>query len=157
MSSPGYATPLRLEVGANRLLRRLYLAFVVLTLCSLLSLPLALWVTLPGALLFLGVALRQWRLRAELGGGAVGLVWDAEQRWWWSQGGDTVELQLRGDSYLSVPLMALNFREPERGRRRSLLLTPAGIGQEPFRRLLVRLRLSGEAAVASAKDGFTAT
>lgn len=157
MSSPEYATPLRIEVGENRLLRRLYLSFVLLTLLTLLWLPLSLWMTLPGALLFLALARRQWRLRPELGGGAVGLVWDAEQRWWWSQDGETLELLLRGDSYLSAVLVALNFRVPESRRRRSLLLTPAGIGQQEFRRLLVRIRLDGEAAVTAAKDGSAAT
>ncbi|MCW8840987.1 MAG: hypothetical protein OQL05_12110 [Gammaproteobacteria bacterium] len=151
MSSKGYATPLRIEVAANRLLRRLYLAFVVLTLSVLPGLPLSLYVTLPGAALFLWMARRQWRLRPELGGEPVSLVWDAEQRWWWSQGARTVELQLLGDSYLSAVLVALNFRPPESRRRRSLLLTPVGIGEENFRRLQVRFRLTGEEAVTAAK------
>lgn len=141
MSSQGYATPLRLESGALPLLQRLYLLFSVLVVAVLVGLPVPLWLSAAAIALFLFAAYRVWRLRSELGGAAVALVWDAEQRWWWQQAGREHELELQGSSYLSTWLVILNWRERDSGKSFALVLSPASIGDDTFRRLLVRFRI----------------
>jgi len=149
MSSKGYATPLRLESAAVPPLQQLYLLFVGLVLIVLASTPLPYGLQLPLLLSCVLLAWRVWHRRSELGAGPVSLVWDAEQRWWWHQGGREVELQLRGDSYLSARLIVLNFREAGSARRYSLVLLPRSLGEETFRRLRVRLRLEQELQTTS--------
>jgi hypothetical protein len=111
---------------------------------TLLWLPVPVIVSRLLLLLFSVLAMRTWSSRTELGGVPVQLVWDAAQRWWWTQGGVEKQLQLCGDSYLSRHLCILNFTEPSAGKRHSLILMPAGSGTEPYRRLLVRFRVSAD-------------
>lgn len=149
MSSKEYATPLRLEIGINRLLRVIFLLFCVLVGAVLLWLPWPLPLSLIVLMLFSGAAANVWCRRAELGGPPVSLVWDGEQRWWWSQAEHTLQLNLLGDSYLSSSLVILNFRQSGARRCYSLLLTSGAVGRETFRRLLVRLRLQRKEALAA--------
>lgn len=151
MSSKGYAAPLRLEVGPNRSLRILVALFVLAGTLVLIRLPVPLPFAVTAAILYLGLARREWCRRAELGGVPVSLLWDHEQRWWWSRDGESLELLLQGESFLSPVLVALNFRSIGGGHRRhAVVLTPAALGRETFRRLLVRLRLErGSLDVAS--------
>lgn len=142
MSSKGYATPLRIEVGNNGLLRRLFLLFVILTTLVLLWVPWPLPLSLFLLAAFIVLASRVWSQRAELGGPQVRLVWDAEQHWWWQQQDRTEQLQLLGESYLSTSLVVLNFCKTDSRRRRSVVITPASIGRDTFRQLLVRFKLS---------------
>jgi hypothetical protein len=149
MSSKKYATPLRLDAAAVRPLQISYLAFVILTLAVLSGSPLPLLLRLLAVAVFAAAARRVWLRRSELGGGPVHLVWDGGQRWWWSQRGTERQLRLLGNSYLSPRLVVLNFRGVESGRRCSLVLLPASIGEEQFRRLLVRFRVEREAVTDS--------
>lgn len=142
MSSKEYAVPLRIEGRALAPLQRLYLLFCSMVGMTLLWLPVPVVPDLLLLLLFTLIARHTWKGRTELGGAPVQLVWDAAQRWWWTQGGVEQQLQLCGDSYLSRRLCILNFTEPAARKRRSLILMPAGSGTEPYRRLLVRFRVS---------------
>lgn len=145
MSSKGYATPLRLEVGANPLLRRLYLGMAVAAVVALISLSLPLIVRLLMAILLLVVVVRVWHQRAELGGVPVQLVWDGEQQWWWTQEEREHAVILQGDSYLTPRLVVLNFQFAESSRRRAVVLTPATLGEESFRRMSVRFQITPQA------------
>lgn len=142
MSSKGYATPLRLEVGANPILKRLYLAMASCAFATLLLLPVAIAIRIAALLFLLIVVWQVWRWRTELGGTPVQLVWDGEQRWWWTQEGKEYAAELQADSYLSTWLVVLNFRLSESRRSQSLVLTPAAIGDDLFRRMSVRFRIT---------------
>ncbi len=140
MSSKGYAAPLRLDVGANPLLQRLTLAMTFSADVTLLLLPLPIMANLLAAFLLLCFVRHVWSQRAELGGAPVKLVWDGEEQWWWSSGGIETAVVLQDDVYLTPLLVVLNFRAD--GTRRSAVLTPAAIGEETFRRMLVRFRIT---------------
>ncbi len=140
MSSKGYATPLRIEVGANPLLRRLYLGMSGCAVLTLLLLPLPLPMNILAVMVLLLLATRVWQRRAELGGRPVKLVWDGEQQWWW-QDEDETAVELSGDSYLATCLAVLNFRTPG-AVSRAVVLTPKGIGEELFRRMRVRFQIT---------------
>lgn len=140
MSSKGYATPLRLEIGADPLLRRLFLGMTFSAVVTLLWLPLPIMVNLLAALLLLWFVRHVWYRRAELGGTPVKLVWDGEEQWWWNSGGVEIAVVLQDDVYLTPLLVVLNFYA--NGTRRSAVLTPAAIGEESFRRMLVRFRIT---------------
>jgi len=127
-------------------LQRLYLGMLFLAVVSLWFLPFPVMVTLSVCLLLLFYARRIWNRRAELGGEPVQLVWDGEQRWWWTQGGVEREAELLGESYLASRLVVLNFRFAESRGRRALVLTPTAIGNMLFRQLLVRFRISPQLA-----------
>ncbi len=145
MSSKGYATPLRLEVSSNPLLRRLYLIMALAATIAMISLPLPFIARLIGVAGLLYAVWRVWKQRAELGGSQVQLVWDGEQQWWWSQQGRERVAQLQGDSYLTSRLVVLNFLFTESGRRSAVVLTPAALGEESFRRMRVRFQITPQA------------
>jgi hypothetical protein len=146
MSSKGYATPLRLEVGANPLLHRLYLGMSVAAVVALITLTFPLLVKLLIVVLSLTIVVRVWHQRAELGGVPVQLVWDGEQRWWWTQEGREHAVELLGDSYLTSRLVVLNFLFTESRRRRAVVLTPAALGEETFRRMRVRFQITPQSS-----------
>lgn len=143
MSARKYAQRLHLECSTVMRLRLLFVSAVLLSLLCTAVLPLSLLLKFLVLLLITLVALHCWRRRCELGAGTVTLTWDADSRWWWSQGGEETELALCGDSYLSTGMVILNFLNPASGRRRSLVLFPASVGCAVFRRLTVRLMLDG--------------
>ncbi len=142
MSSKGYATPLRFEVGANHLLQRLYLGMTVSAVIVFLLLPLPVLINVLGVCLLLFLVHRVWENRAELGGMPVQLVWDGEQRWWWRSEDGEDEIELLGDSYLVPGLVVLAFRIVGSRASRAVVLTPEAIGEEIFRRIQVRFQIT---------------
>jgi len=143
---------LQIECHHNPLLRALFLAFTLLAAACLCILPLSWPLTGFSLLLLLSLAWRTWRLRCELDGERVSLLWDAEGRWWWCQGSEETELLLAGDSYLSSWMIVLNLRDPATARGYSMLLFPTSIGADRFRRLTVRLRLEGRVSVQGGQE-----
>lgn len=142
MSSKGYATPLRLEIVVNPLLRRLYLGMSLCAVVVLLFLPLPVMANLSAVFLLLLCVRYVWRRRAELGGAAVKLVWDGEQRWWWTSDGREERVELQDDSYIVPRLAVLNFRVAGSRGSRAVVLTPEAIGREVFRLMQVRFRIT---------------
>ena len=144
----------RLELACAPLpgLRLLYVVMVLCALGCLALLPLPLWqlLLLQGMIVLLGW--HCWRQRGELGGPGTSVIWDAEGQWWWLQSGEETPLVLAADSYLSTAMVILNFIEPGFRRRRSLLLFPASVGRDRFRRLRVRLLLEGGLSVRSGRE-----
>lgn len=147
MSARKYASRLQLECSANSRLRLLFSVAVALSLLSLMLLPLLLLVRSLACLLLAALAWRCWQRRSELGGDALTLTWDSDDRWWWSQGGEERELLLRGDSYVATGMVILNFNHAVGRGQRSLVLLPATAGAVAFRRLRVRLKLAGRHSV----------
>ncbi len=143
MSARKPAQRLQLECSTVMKLRLIFSSAVFLSLLCVTALPLPLSPRFFMLLLIITLAWRCWRRRCELGASAVTLTWDADSRWWWSQGGEETELALSGDSYLSTGMVILNFQHPVSGRRRSLVLLSASVGAQAFRRLRVRLMLEG--------------
>lgn len=148
MSSSGYATPLRLEVGPVKALQRLYIAFfaVVTVVLWWLSLSYGATLILLPPLLWLAVSV--WRVRPELGGSPLEVIWGAGGRWWLNGGRGEHEYRLQGNSYVSPYLVVLNFRALEPGDNRALVISRTAVGVEPFRRLQVRLRLERDGLFA---------
>lgn len=146
MSSKGYATPLRINATSLPMLRRLYLGFASLVSVMLLLLPLAPWLTFLLLVGFVATARLVWLKRCELAGSTVELLWDAQQRWWWTQDNREYLLELCSDSFLSRRFCILNFHDAARKRRHSVVLMPEGSGSRCYRQLLVRFRTGGAAA-----------
>lgn len=147
MSARKYAHRLQLECSANSLLRLLFSVVVALSLLLLMLLPLPLLIRSFACLLIAALAWRCWQRRCELGGDALTLTWDGDERWWWSQGGEERELLLRGDTYVATGMVILNFKYAVGRGQRSLVLLPASVGAVVFRRLRVRLKLVGRQSV----------
>jgi hypothetical protein len=142
MSSKGYATPLRLEIGANTLLQFLTLGMTACVVIVLLLLPLPFVANLLAAFITLFLLRHIWYRRAELGGPSVKLVWDGEDQWWWTSDGNETAVVLQNDTYIMPHLVVLNFRVVGERRRCSAVLTPAATGAETFRRMLVRFQIT---------------
>lgn len=152
MSARKYSPRLQLECSTNGLLRVLFSFVVALSLLSLMLLPLPLLIRSFGCLMIAALAWRCWQRRCELGGDALTLTWDGDDRWWWSQGGEERELLLRGDTYVATGMVILNFNHAVGRGRRSLVLLPATAGAAAFRRLRVRLKLAGRQSVRSGES-----
>ena len=143
MSTRKYAKRLQVECTGLMAVRIGFIATIFLSLHSVAVLPLPLLLRLLLMLTVVLFARRCWLGRCELGAPPVTLTWDADDRWWWRQAGRETEMRLCGDSYLSTGLILLNFRYIDSRVSRSLVLFPAAVGIRLFRRLRVRLRLSG--------------
>ena len=86
MSARKPAQRLQFECSSSRKLRLLFSSAVFLSLLCVTALPLPLSSRFFLILLIITLAGRCWRRRCELGASAVTLSWDADSRWWWSQG-----------------------------------------------------------------------
>lgn len=150
MSSPRYASPLRLELRRSRWLA-LYLASVhagALLLIPLLPLGAVLGTALAGliAASFLGNYIARVQMRRDKS--IVALVWGRDGDWLLiERGGRTPVCSLRPDSYVHPRLCLLNFAGERRG---SVVLLPDSLDSESFRRLRVRLGLRNPAAAGPA-------
>lgn len=165
MSSLGYATPLRLERRVSRHL----LAGIGLTHggAAILVWLLPLDTPLCAAMSLLIVAAGLWAVREQCWGGraVVGLSWEQGGHWRLERRDGRVETaRLLPGSYLQPQLAVLRFvvdaaqvrevksagERPLPGRmldwvagRRAIVLLPDGVDAESFRRLRVRMRLTG--------------
>ena len=146
MSSHVYAPSLRLECRAIPLLQTLYLGMVVLAIFSLILLPWPWWLRLLGILGLLWPVWHVWMRRCELGGPSLVLHWDEGGQWWLEP--EPVLLELDREHLLATHWTILRFRRAGGGWRGrfALILTPAMLGQEDYRRLGLRLRYSEEKA-----------
>lgn len=154
MSGRKYAQRLQFECRPVTRLRLLFISSALLSELCVVVVPLSPLLKFSALLLIAAFAMGCWRNRCELGARAVTLTWDTDSRWWWAQKGEETELALCGDSYLSTGMVILNFRNPVSGRRQSLVLVPAAVGADVFRRLRVRLKLEGGPSVAEYPGHF---
>jgi toxin CptA len=147
MSSPKFATPLRLE---PRLSRRLLL-LVGFTHVGALGVVLSLR-EMPAYLqLFLvsGIVLSLWHTARQQGwlqqpAAIRCLTWQADGDWLLETGaGETLAAQLLPSSYVHPWLVVLNLRLEDRRWPRSLVLLRDSLDETTFRRLRVRLAVEG--------------
>ncbi len=152
MSSNGYAPALWLECGAIRWLQVVYLLFALLSLYSLWLLPWPWWAALFATVPLLLLLWRTWGRRGELGGESVLLHWDEDGQWW--QLPNREPLVLARESLLSPALTILRLRPLARQAPvLACLLTPQTLGEENYRRLVLRLREQARREALSAQAG----
>lgn len=143
-SSRGYAPPLRFELGPVRALQWLYWLFCLAAVVVLWRLPLPYGLNLLLLPAFAWLCVDVWKRRPELGGVPLAVAADGEGRWWLGRDGKSGACTLLGTSFVSPALVVLNLRAVDARRDVALLITPAAVGDEVFRRLLVRLRIGRE-------------
>lgn len=141
MSSPRYATPLRLRVETSRRLQGLVLLFLAFAFGSLAVTNLSWWLKGAVALLLSLSAISEWRKRPELGGAARELTVRPTGVWLLQQGGESISCQLQGQSVVSAWFVLLCLQEREGRRRFNFILWQAEQPAQLFRRLRVYLRL----------------
>lgn len=144
--STTYATPLALHIRPSRRLRRFILLIHLLAGLAIALLPLSLgWLVvgwlLSGLSLYAGLR-RQGRDRH--------LLW-REQDWLIDVGGTEQVAVLDRATLVSPWLTILSLRRVDRGGRCVLPILPDAIAAESFRRLRVRLRVSGRQSIRRAK------
>ena len=140
---PVYA-PLRLQPGRSPRLAAFLLLIHCLALAALTAAPLPLW-----ARLGLGMALMASLTHGHVLHIARGSPWAITRAVWDELGlwrltlasGRTLEAELLPDSFVTLPLVVLNFRTGRWWSRRSLILAGDTVDPELLRKLRVRLKL----------------
>lgn len=146
MMPPGHAVyaPLRLEPGRSPRLAAFLLLVHGLALVALMVAPLSLWARLGLGLMLVASLLHGHRLHIARDSprAITRAVWDELGRWRLTlASGRTLEATLLPDSFVTLPLVVLNFRTGPWWSRRSLILAGDAMGAEPLRKLRVRLKL----------------
>jgi hypothetical protein len=140
-------SPLELTPGPSyRLTIYLLLGHCVAAML-LLSVPVPPWLKMGLAVMIVGSLHWSYRMQVTRSAGAaiVRAAWDAQGTWELTiRSGECLQARLLPDSFVSSPLVVLNFQLGPR-RRRSLVLTPDNTDQQLLRRLRVRLRLQSAA------------
>ena len=111
MLSQRFATPLRLQVNHSRRLRAVVISFFILSLLALLLAQFSLLLKLPIILGVVGLFFSAWRARPELAGETVELILRPNGAWLLERKGESIALQLHGQSTVSRWLLLLCFKE----------------------------------------------
>ncbi len=143
MTRQALYSPLRLQPRSSRYLALFLFLAHGMAAVTLFVVPLPLWLK-PALLIALAGSL-QWSYRMQVSrsahGAIVQAVWDGEGVWEITlRSGQQLEAVLLPDSFVTLPLVVLNF-STGRWRRRSLVLTQDNTASELLRKLRVRLRL----------------
>ncbi len=128
------------------LIHGLAIAVILALPIGLGRLPLLFLVGLDGLYVFFVQVLRRapWSIRSAL--------WQSDGAWLLTlQSGADIEVDLSPATFVSLPLVVLNFRSG-RLRRQALPLFADALDPEQLRRLRQRLRLEGAAHDATLKD-----
>jgi hypothetical protein len=112
-----------------------------LSLLALLSVQLPASLKLLALLLWIVVFHLAWKRRAELGGTAIDLTLRPNGAWLLEREGESIALQLHGQSTVSHSLLLLCFKEQYGSRHFDYVLWQAEQSPLQFRRLRVYLRL----------------
>lgn len=147
MSSPRYATPLRIRLEHSPRLRWLYLLFFTLSLTALLIAQLAFVPKLAALLMMVAAFVTTWRRRPELGGAEAALTLRPNGSWLLERDGGQLALRLDGQSTVSQSLLLLCFRQQEGGGRFDCLLWRHELPAQLFRSLQVYLKLYAQEAI----------
>ena len=140
---PVYA-PLRLQPGPSRYLALFLILAHGLALATLVITPLPLWIRTVLGLLLAASLIHGFRrhVTRRSSGSITTAVWDELGLWRLTLAfGRTLEAQLLPDSFVTLPLVVLNFRTGSRWGRRSLVLVNDAEDAERLRQLRVRLKL----------------
>ena len=146
MTLPHHAVyaPLRLDPGRSPRLAAFLLLVHGLALAALVITPLPLWLRLGLGLLLMAGLIYGFTLHIARGTpwAITRAVWDELGLWRLTlASGRTLEAQLQPDSFVTLPLVVLNFRTGPWWSRRSLILTGDAVDPELLRKLRVRLKL----------------
>jgi toxin CptA len=146
MTLPQHAVyaPLRLQPGRSLRLAAFLLLVHVLSLAALVITPLPLWLRLGLGLLLMASLIHGHGLHIARGSprAITRAVWDELGLWRLTlASGRTLEAQLLPDSFVTLPLVVLNFRAGPWCSRRSLILSGDAVDPELLRKLRVRLKL----------------
>ncbi len=141
MSSPRYATPLRLRLDHSPRLRAIFILFLSLCVTALLLAQMPLWLKLLAAVVLAVVGLKTWHGRSELGGEACELVLRPNGGWLLQRGGGEEKLRLFGESTVIYGVMVLGFSGDGGGLW--FVLWHREVEGDVWRRLGVYLRLYG--------------
>lgn len=146
MTLPHHAVyaPLRLEPGRSPRLAAFLLLVHGLALAALMAAPLSLWVRLGLGLVLVASLIHGHALHIARASPRVitRAVWDELGLWRLTlASGRTLEAQLLPDSFVTLPLVVLNFRTGPWWSRRGLVLTGDAVDPELLRKLRVRLKL----------------
>lgn len=140
---PVYA-PLRLRPGRSSRLAAFLLLVHSLAVAVLTATALPLWVRL-GLVLALVASLihgHALHVARDWPWAITGAVWDELGLWRLTlASGRTLEAELLSDSFVTLPLVVLNFRTGPWWSRRSLVLASDAMDREMLRKLRVRLKL----------------
>ena len=147
MLSQRFATPLRLQVNHSRRLRALVITFFILSLLALLLAQLSLLLKLPITLGMAGLFFSAWRARPELAGEMVEIILRPNGAWLLERKGESIALQLHGQSTVSRWLLLLCYKEKHGRRRFDYIFWQAEQPSILFRRLRVYLRLYADDAL----------
>ena len=137
MSSPRYATPLRLRLDHSPRLRAVFLLFISLCVIALLLAQIPLWLKLLAVVVLAVVVLKTWRRRPELGGEACELVLRPNGGWLLNE----EKMQLLAESTVNYGVMVLGLVGDR--SKRWFVLWRHEVDGEVWRRLGVYLRLYG--------------
>lgn len=140
MSSPRYATPLRLRIEHSPRLRAIFILFSLLCFIALLLAQMPVWLKIVLLVVLLVVVVKVWRGRPELGGETVELVLRPNGGWLLQE----EKLQLLGESTVSDGVMVLGFSG--NGGGRWFVIWRREVDGGVWRRLGVYLRLYGSEA-----------
>ncbi len=137
-------TPLRLQPGRSPRLTAFLLLVHCLALAVLTAVSLPLWAWVGLVLALMVSLIHGYALHIARGSpwAITRAVWDELGLWRLTlASGQTLEAQLLPDSFVTLPLVVLNFRAGPWWRRRSLVLSSDAMDTELLRKLRVRLKL----------------
>ncbi len=145
MSSKKYAAPLHLDILPSRYL------LILLFCLHFFSFVLLFFMPIPTIYLFFSIALillsAIYTLMYQaniLPKSIVGLIWDIDDDWFILQkNGEKKSATLDGNSFIHPFFSILNFKQDGRVLTRSVILLKDNINQNVFRRLRVRLKVTG--------------
>lgn len=144
MSSPRYATPLRLRLEPSPRMRAIFILFNALCVIALLLVQMPIGLKLLAVVVLAVVVLKTWRDRPELGGETAEVVLCPDGAWLLQRAGGEEKLQLHGQSTVSHTVMILVFSGE--GKVRPFVLWRRELAEDKYRRLQVYLRMyAGEA------------
>jgi hypothetical protein len=131
-----YANPLQLDIQVSY-----YLKFYILLVFTLLTLAICNYpVSWEFRILLITVLAIFLSVRFLKQAISCRLIWAENNHWTVEQNGQQVIAALKANSFISVVLSVLNFKD-EAGRSFSVLLFPDSINAEQFRQLRVRLKV----------------
>ena len=137
-------SPLRIEPGRSLRLTTFLCTAHALAAVAIIAVPLPIWAQLLAAVLLALSLVHGIRLHIvrNTDHAIKSALWDELGIWKLVlASGDCMDARLLPDSFVSLPLIVLNFRVGSRWRSFSLILTSDSIDADLLRKLRVRLKL----------------
>lgn len=145
MSSPRYATPLRLRLNHSPRLRMIFIIFFLLCFISVMLTQMSLLVSSLIIVILFTIAVETWCYRSELGGKPCELVLRPDGEWLLQQDQSEEKLQLLGETTFGYSLIILAFVGNR--KKRWFVIWRSECVYEVYRRLGVYLNSHGRCEV----------